>query len=71
MVPSMLTRNRLSTQLPKKLAGFGELVAPGIGLRTAVAEAVLVGQTVMTYAPRSKAANEFRALARFIKRIRT
>jgi hypothetical protein len=32
MVPSMLTRNRLSTQLPKKLAGFGELVAPGIGL---------------------------------------
>jgi len=70
LVPSMLIRNRLSVELPNKLREFGELVAPGVGLRTPVAEAVLVGQTVTTYAPCSKAADEFRALARYIKRIR-
>ena len=36
----------------------------------AVAEAMLAAQAVTTYAPRSKAADEFRALARFIKSIK-
>jgi len=36
----------------------------------AVAEAVLAAQAVTTYAPRSKAVDEFRALARFIKSIK-
>lgn len=69
MVPSMLIRNRLSAELPGKLAEFGELVAPGIGQRTPVAEAVLTGQTITAYAPKSPAAAEFRALAHFVKGI--
>jgi len=69
MVPAMLVHNRLSAELPDKLEEFGELVAPGIGQRTAVAEAVLTGQTVTAYAPSSPAAAEFRALAHFIKSI--
>jgi len=71
MVPSQLFRNRLSAELPADLEGFGELVAPAIARRTAVAEAVLKSQTVTDYAPSSKAAQEFRALAQFVKAVAT
>lgn len=71
MVPSMLVRNRLSSDLPAKLEEFGELVAPAIRQRTAVAESVLARQTVTAYAPSSKAAAEFRALAQFVQSIKT
>jgi chromosome partitioning protein len=66
-IPSQLTRNRLSRELAAKLEQAGETVAPGIGLRTDFAEASIAHVTPTSYAPRSRAADELRALAAFVK----
>jgi len=66
-VPSQLTRNRLSRELAETLEKGGEVVAPGIGLRTDFAEASIAHMTPTAYAPRSRAADELRALAAFVK----
>lgn len=66
LVPYRLQHTSLAAQLPETLAELGEPVAPGVGLRTAVAECSAMGQTVDRYAPHSPAVVEFRALTDFL-----
>ena len=66
LVPYRTIHNRLSRDLPAVLADLGETVAPGVGNRTPIVEAAIVGRTVTEYAPRSKAADEVRKLARHV-----
>jgi len=55
--------------LSKALEGIGEKVLPAIGLRIAVSDSAIDGQTVREYAPHSSAAAEFRALALAVEKI--
>jgi chromosome partitioning protein len=64
LVPSkLLPQTILARDLPAALAAFGEPVAPAITQRVALVEAIVLGQTIGTYAPTSPAAAEFAALA--------
>ena len=66
-VPSkMISRARLSHELPNSLLTLGAPVLPGITQRTVIAEAALVGLTVAEYAKSSPARTEFRALAKVL-----
>lgn len=70
LVPSKLVmRAGLSKDLPESLARLGEKVLPGVGQRTAVAEATLVGLTVSEYSKASSARAEFRALAKAVEKL--
>jgi chromosome partitioning protein len=65
LVPSkLLPQTILARDLPAALAAFGEPVAPAITQRVALVEAIVLGQTIGTYATTSPAAAEFAALAR-------
>lgn len=64
LVPSkLLAQTVLARDLPATLAALGEPVAPGITQRVALIEAIVLGQTIRTYATTSPAAAEFTALA--------
>lgn len=64
LVPSkLLPQTVLARDLPAALAALGEPVAPGIRQRVALIEAIVLGQTIGTYAKTSPAAAEFTALA--------
>jgi len=64
LVPSkLLPQTVLARDLPTALAAFDEPVAPGIAQRVALIEAIVLGQTIRTYAKTSPAAAEFAALA--------
>ena len=65
LVPSkLLPQTVLARDLPAALAALGEPVAPAITQRVALVEAIVLGQTIGTYATTSPAAAEFAALAR-------
>lgn len=68
LIPNQLRSTTLSFELPESLKGLGERVGPGISLRVAVAEAAEEGWTVSEYAPSHPADEEFRRLARFVRR---
>jgi chromosome partitioning protein len=64
LVPSkLLPHTVLARDLPAALAALAEPVAPGITQRVALIEAIVLGQTIRTYAKASPAAAEFTALA--------
>ena len=64
LVPSkLLPHTILARDLPAALAALAEPVAPGITQRVALIEAIVLGQTIRTYATTSPAAAEFTALA--------
>lgn len=64
LVPSrLLPQTIVSRDLPIALAALGEPLAPGITQRVALIEAIVLGQTIHTYAKASPAAAEFTALA--------
>ena len=64
LVPSkLLPQTILARDLPAALAALGEPVAPAITQRVALVEAIVLGQTIGTYAKTSPAAAEFAALA--------
>jgi len=64
LVPSkLLPQTILARDLPAALAALGEPVAPAITQRVALVEAIVLGQTISTYAKTSPAAAEFAALA--------
>lgn len=64
LVPSkLLQQTILARDLPAALAALGEPVAPAITQRVALVEAIVLGQTISTYAKTSPAAIEFAALA--------
>jgi len=64
LVPSkLLPHTVLARDLPAALAALAEPVAPGIAQRVALIEAIVLGQTIHTYAKASPAAAEFTALA--------
>jgi chromosome partitioning protein len=64
LVPSkLLPHTILARDLPAALAALAEPVAPGISQRVALIEAIVLGQTIRTYAKTSPAAAEFAALA--------
>jgi chromosome partitioning protein len=64
LVPSkLLPQTLLARDLPAALAALGEPVAPAITQRVALVEAIVLGQTIGTYAKTSPAAAEFAALA--------
>ncbi len=65
LVPSkLLPQTLLARDLPAALEALGEPVAPAITQRVALVEAIVLGQTIGTYAKMSPAAAEFAALAR-------
>ena len=65
LVPSkLLLQTILARDLPAALEALGEPVAPAITQRVALVEAIVLGQTIGTYATTSPAAAEFAALAR-------
>jgi len=65
LVPSkLLPQTILARDLPAALEALGEPVAPAITQRVALVEAIVLGQTIGTYAKTSPAAAEFAALAR-------
>jgi len=57
------TATTIGKDLSATLAGLGEKVLPAVGLRVAIAESALAGETIREYAYNSTAAAEFRALA--------
>lgn len=64
LVPSkLLPHTVLARDLPAALGALGEPVAPAITQRVALIEAIVLGQTIHTYAKASPAAAEFTALA--------
>ena len=64
LVPSkLLLQTILARDLPAALEALGEPVAPAITQRVALVEAIVLGQTIGTYAKTSPAAAEFAALA--------
>lgn len=64
LVPSkLLPQTILARDLPAALETLGEPVAPAITQRVALVEAIVLGQTIGTYATTSPAAAEFAALA--------
>ena len=64
LVPSkLLPQTILARDLPAALETLGEPVAPAITQRVALVEAIVLGQTIGTYAKTSPAAAEFAALA--------
>ena len=64
LVPSkLLPQTLLARDLPAALEALGEPVAPAITQRVALVEAIVLGQTIGTYAKTSPAAAEFAALA--------
>lgn len=64
LVPSkLLPQTILARDLPAALEALGEPVAPAITQRVALVEAIVLGQTIGTYAKTSPAAAEFAALA--------
>ena len=69
LVPYRMTHTQLSARLPATLADLGELVAPGVGQRTAVAECGAVGLTVDAYEPKNPAVAEFDSLAAFLLKL--
>jgi chromosome partitioning protein len=65
LVPSkLLPHTVLARDLPAALEALGEPMAPAITQRVALIEAIVLGQTIRTYAKASPAAAEFTALAR-------
>jgi len=65
LVPSkLLPQTILARDLPAALEALGEPIAPAITQRVALVEAIVLGQTIGTYAKTSPAAAEFAALAR-------
>jgi len=66
-VPSRLvTGSLLARTLPLTLAKIGEHISPPIHQRVAVAEAAIAGKTAREYEPRSKAAQEFDRVAKYV-----
>lgn len=64
LVPSrLLPHTIVARDLPTALAALGEPIAPAITQRVALIEAIVLGQTIHTYAKASPAAAEFTALA--------
>lgn len=64
LVPSkLLPHTVLARDLPAALEALGEPMAPAITQRVALIEAIVLGQTIRTYAKASPAAAEFTALA--------
>ena len=64
LVPSrLLPHTIVARDLPAALGALGEPLAPAITQRVALIEAIVVGQTIHTYAKASPAAAEFAALA--------
>ena len=69
-VPSRVLMNtNLGRNLSDALEKLGKKVLPGIGQRIVLAEAVEYGLTIVEHAPTSAAAEEFRALAKAIKKL--
>jgi chromosome partitioning protein len=69
-VPSKVTATtNLGRGLTSSLKDMGKKVLPGIGQRVAVAEAVARGLTVAEYAPNSPAHEEFRELAKAVRKV--
>lgn len=69
LLPNRLDRRTLSgRELVGALADLGEPVSPGIGYRTAVADAFNAGMWVGAYAPESVAHTEFRSLTDYVQR---
>jgi chromosome partitioning protein len=66
LVPSRLGGTVMARDLPAVLEALGERLAPGITERIVVAESAIVGQTLQDYAPKSRASDEFLALAHFV-----
>jgi len=65
LIPSRVdVRTASGRELPDALRKLGERVGPVIGQRSAWADCAAVDAWVGTYAPRSKAADELRALAK-------
>lgn len=62
------TRTASGRELLPALATLGEPVGPGLGDRAAFVDAATVGESVLTYAPSSRAAAEVRALAAVVER---
>jgi len=64
LVPSKLVPHTIvARDLPAALGALGEPIAPAITQRVALIEAIMLGQTIHTYAKASPAAAEFTALA--------
>lgn len=67
LVPSKLvSRTALARDIPDALARMGEPVAPGIHQRVVLVECAMAGQTIVQYAPKSPAHQEFLDLGRYI-----
>lgn len=70
LVPSRVTRTRISKELERALRLTGEKTLPGICQRVVVAEATTAGLSVLEFAPRfSPAAMEIKRLAKAVQRI--
>lgn len=65
LVPNRLGGTVLARELPAVLEELGERLAPGITERIVVAESAIRGQTLLEYAPKSRASSEFLALTHF------
>ena len=69
LVPARVDRRTSSGRdLAGALRELGSPVGPTIGQRAAFADAATAGESVFTYAPRSVAADDIRALARAVRR---
>ena len=69
LVPSRVDRRtRPGREIEAALKGLGEPVGPAIGQRTPFVDAFAAGQTIGAYAPKSKAHDEIKALARAVAR---
>ena len=67
LVPSKLVAGTsLARQLAVVLQDLNEAVSPAVYQRVAVAEAAIIGMTIVEYAPRSRAAYEFTELAEYV-----
>jgi chromosome partitioning protein len=66
LVPNRLNRTVMARELPGVLEALGERLAPGITERIVVAESAILGQTLLEYAPKSRASGEFLALTHFV-----
>ncbi len=69
LVPSRIDRRtRPGREIEAALKGFREPVGPAVGQRTAFVDAFSAGEAINTYAPRSKAHAEIKALAGAVAR---
>ena len=67
LIPSrLITGTVLAREITETLISLGEPVAPSIYQRVALIEAAMVGETIVTYAPKSSAFAEFKNLAKHV-----